>query len=208
VGRQLGSPHLGQRRADQPFALPIVIMSERDDSRLVSASLAGDTGAFAELVEKYQKPLYNTALRIIGNCEDAQDITQNTFLKAYDKLGDYRREHQFFSWIYRILINESLNLRKVTGRYEPLSEHLATSNPGPDQEHDAQVLSERIEMCLRQLPYDSRMVIVLRHFNDFTYDEMSALLSIPTKTVKSRLFTARRALADILKRHGVRYGNP
>jgi RNA polymerase sigma-70 factor (ECF subfamily) len=178
-------------------------MSERDDNRLVSECLSGDTGAFAKLVGKYEKPLYNTALRIVGDRADAQDVTQDTFLKAYEKLNSYRPEHKFFSWLYRILINESLNHRKSQDRLEPIPDDLASPEPGPQEQHECSVLSDRVECCLRELPHDSRIVIVLRHFNDFTYDEMSEMLSISAKTVKSRLFTARRALAEILQRHGV-----
>ena len=84
-------------------------MSDSEDRSLIRRCLRGDTEAFGRLIDRYQGPLFNTALRITGDCEEAKDITQTIFIKAYEKLSSYKPEHKFFSWIYRMLINESIN---------------------------------------------------------------------------------------------------
>lgn len=178
-------------------------MLERDDNSLVLECLKGDIGAFAELVDRYQKPLFNTALRMVGDYEEARDITQDVFLKTYNNLAKYQPKYKFFSWVYRILVNESINCLKKRKNHQELNEDMMATGRTPDQEYEANVLSAKMEEALRELTFDARVVIVLRHFNDMGYQEMSDVLSIPAKTVKSRLYSARKNLAGILERRGV-----
>jgi RNA polymerase sigma-70 factor (ECF subfamily) len=173
-------------------------MSDVDDRSLVSDCLNGSTRSFDVLVDRYYKVLYVVALRVTGNREEAQDVTQTTFLKAYEKLATFDPEHRFFSWIYRILMNESLNQLKKRRPTVEIEDGFATHERTPDQEYERGRLSEVVQEALMQLPMKQRQVLVLRHFGDLSYGEISSVLGVPEKTVKSRLFSARRWLCSIL----------
>lgn len=180
-------------------------MNERTDADLVQASLAGEDRAFEMLVRKYQTPVYNLALRMVKEPQDAEDITQTVFVKAYEKLDTYKPSHQFFSWIYRIAINESINFSKKRKRLDEYESGISgRREETPEDEFNADDLSEVIGEAIMMLKVDYRMVIVLRHFHDYSYQEMSDVLGIPEKTVKSRLFSARQLLKEILESEGIR----
>lgn len=162
----------------------------------------GHSEAFDGLVDRYQRPLYNTALRMTGDSEEARDITQEAFVKAYERLSEYKPEHKFFSWVYRILINDTLNHLKQRKLTQGLDADYISQERLPDEEFDARRRSELIEHALRALSFEQRIVIVMRHFNDMSYLEMSTILSLPEKTVKSRLYSARQNLAALLSQMG------
>jgi RNA polymerase sigma-70 factor (ECF subfamily) len=180
-----------------------VVSVEDDEGALLDRCLGGDGGAFGQLIDRYQRVLFNVSLRMVGNREDALDITQTVFLKAYENLGTFDRRHKFFSWVYRIMINESLNHLSKTKRTEPLDESLQSGARGPDEECSQSRLRELIQAALLELSPDYRQVIVLRHFGQLSYEEMSGALEVPEKTVKSRLHTARQLLGDIFSKHGI-----
>jgi len=177
---------------------------EQEEDDLLVRCLDGDGGAFGELIDRYQRVLFNVSLRMVGNREDARDITQTVFLKAYENLGSFDRKHKFFSWVYRITINESLNHLSKSRRLEPLDESLQSRESGPDEECDRHRLRDSIQAALSELSPDYRQVIVLRHFAQLSYQEMSGVLEVPEKTVKSRLYTARQLLGDMFSKHGIR----
>lgn len=180
-------------------------MKERSDAVLVDQCLKGDNSAFEALVLEYQKPIYNLALRMVRVPEDAEDIVQTVFVKAYEKLDSYNPAHRFFSWIYRIAVNESINFckrNKKTDEYE--SGVKAAVGPTQEEDYRAGVLGKCVGDAIGCLKVDYRLVIVLKHYHDFSYKEMSDVLQIPEKTVKSRLFSARQQLKIILEREGIR----
>jgi len=182
---------------------PVLGVNEEEEELLVRC-LDGDGGAFGELIDRYQRVLFNVSLRMVENREDARDITQTVFLKAYENLGSFDRKHRFFSWVYRITINESLNHLCKNRRLEPLDESFQSRETGPEEECARSLLSDSIQAALLELTPDYRQVIVLRHFAQLTYQEMSGVLEVPEKTVKSRLYTARQLLGDIFSKHGIR----
>lgn len=173
-------------------------MDNGEDAERARRCLQGDHQAFEPWVAEYQKVLFNVALRMVGNYEDARDVTQTTFVKAYEKLDTYDSRHRFFSWIYRIMINEALNLIQRRKTSQPLDPNLV-SRENPQEEAQFRELSERVQAALMKLPPDYREVLVLRHFAELSYTEMSSLLRIPEKTVKSRLYTARQRMAEMLE---------
>ncbi len=173
-------------------------MDSGDDVELTSRCLHGDPQAFEALVKKYQGVVFNVALRMVGNHEDARDIAQTTFLKAYEHLGSYDPQYRFFSWIYRIMRNECLNLLQRRKVHVPLDPGLPSA-ADPQEELAERELSERVQAALMKLAPDYREVVVLRHFAELSYHEMSAQLKVPEKTVKSRLYTARQRLGDLLQ---------
>lgn len=181
-------------------------MSATDDNRLIEATLRGEVEAFGTLVERYQRPLYNAALRITGNREDALEATQTAFVAVFDKLHTFDPTHRFFSWIFRAVVNEALDIARRSSRFiadeEAAAAQLAAGNP--ETEYSASQEGIRVRRALERLAVDHRVVLVLRHFQDLSYAEMAELIGIPEKTVKSRLFSARRELRELLERDGNR----
>jgi len=163
----------------------------------VALCLKGDASAFEPLVARYQRVLFNVALRMIGDREDARDVTQTAFVKAWENLASYDPSHRFFSWLYRIMVNESLNVIARHRRQVPLDADLPSPERA-DQAAEASELMERLRAGLLVLPRESREVLVLRHFSELSYQEIAWTLGIPEKTVKSRLFTARQRLGELL----------
>lgn len=173
-------------------------MSEANDEDVQSVArcLAGDTGAFEPLVTRHQRVLFSVALRLVGNYEDARDATQNTFVRAYERLDTFDPERRFFSWIYRIAINECLNFRRVRRSYEPLDPSLQAT-PRADVVEAAE-RNDRVRAAIVELTPEQREVVVLKYFAEMSYGEISDALGVPEKTVKSRLFTARQRLGTRL----------
>ncbi len=167
--------------------------SDEQDRALVRQCLEGQRDAIGALVDRYQKRLFNVALRMLGNVQDAEDVTQTVFLNAYLKLRSYDPKYRFFSWIYRMTVNESLNALKRRKPTVTLEDSLENQAPGaaPDRVAEAE---DRVGKALMRLKPDDRAVVVLCHFVSFSYQEIAEVLEIPVKTVKSRLFTARERL--------------
>lgn len=178
-------------------------MVREDEEELVARSLEGDTRAYGRLIDAHQRVLFNLALRMVNDLEDAKDLTQIVFIKAYEGLATFERGRKFFSWIYRIMVNESLNLIARRRPSEPLDEEMETLEHRPDRIAESNEVTGIIQEALTELSPDYRQVIVLRHFAQLSHQEMSELLEVPEKTVKSRLFTARRILGEILTKRGV-----
>ena len=164
---------------------------------LIRQSLAGDTDAFGLLVRRYQNVMYTVALRMVGNGEDARDVTQDAFVKAYRQLATFDPNYKFFSWMYRIVVNESFNVIRARRPQEPIDSEVATKG-NPFETALAGERHAHIEAALQRLTPDYRSVVVLRHFGGQSYSEIAEALSIPEKTVKSRLFTARQLLGEML----------
>jgi RNA polymerase sigma-70 factor (ECF subfamily) len=176
-------------------------MPEADEDVLrVARCLRGDPSAFDDIVRRYERVLFSVAHRMLGNYEDALDATQNAFVHAYEGLESYDPGRRFFSWIYRIAVNECLNFRRARRPSEPLPEQMAAAAAGSPLETVAALeRSQWIDGALVRLSEEHRLVVVLRHFADLSYNEMSDVLGVPEKTVKSRLFEARQRLGDLLR---------
>jgi len=181
-------------------------MAKVDDLQLVEKCLAGDSSAFGKLLATYQKAIFNLALRMTGSYEDAQDITQAVFIKAYEKLESYNPEFKFFSWIYRMAVNSSINFLKQKRQTVALSEMMVATEKNPEEQYLITETNREVLDSLMELSIDYRVAIILRHFGGFSYQEMSYILNIPEKTVKSRLFSARMNLRQILSKHGIDHG--
>jgi RNA polymerase sigma-70 factor (ECF subfamily) len=178
-------------------------MKTAEDAELVRACRNGEESAFEALIDKYQRAIFNAALRIVNDREEAKDITQNVFLKAYENLASYDPHYRFYSWIYRIAVNESLNLLNSKRRFEPLGEDRPSGQRNPEDAAAAAELGRYVQEALMSLNQDYRVVIVLRHFLNCSYEDISHIIRVPEKTVKSRLFTARQILKDLLSQKDV-----
>ena len=175
-------------------------MIEEPDEDLVERCRSGDRAAFTPLVLRYQRPLYNAAYRVLGNAEDAAEVTQAVFLKIVEHLDEYDPRHRFFSWAYRIALNEALNRLRAAGREEPLDDDDALAGAALDPERQAGE-SERCRHLPRaqlRLRAAERIMIVLRHYSECSYREIGEAVGVDEKTVKSRLFEARQRLRALL----------
>ncbi len=181
-------------------------MNEESDGTLVRRTCSGEPRAFEALVRRHEKTVYNAALRMLHDREEARDVTQTVFLKVYEHLGEYDPSHKFYSWIYRIALNESiksLQRRKPTdgSRFRD-----ARWRAGPERVCDRRQLSDGMAAAIMSLRTEYRAVIVLRHFMDCSYEDMAAILELPEKTVKSRLFSARQLLKTAHGNQGMDVG--
>ena len=173
------------------------LIQDAEDEALVSRSLAGDAGAFEALVSRHQRALYTVACRMLGNREEARDAVQSAFIKAYEHLGSFDPRHRFFSWIYRIVVNECLNLLRARRPIDELSPALAAQGTPFDVAADGQ-RARQVQAALLKLSPDARAVVVMRHYGELSYDEIGVALGVPSKTVKSRLYDARQRLGEML----------
>jgi RNA polymerase sigma-70 factor (ECF subfamily) len=167
------------------------------DRALVRRFLDGERAAGDELVSRYHRSVFNVALRMLGNVQDAEDVTQTVFGNAFVALDTYDPRYRFFSWIYRMTVNESLNMLKRRRNVISLDGSFDVPAPSAISQSAAEA-EERVESALLELKPDDRAVVVLRHFVSFSYEEISEVLGVPVKTVKSRLFTARERLRQSL----------
>ena len=174
--------------------------SDAQDSELVRDSLRGERKAFETIVESYQKPIFNVALKILHRVDDAEDITQSVFIKAYENLSKFNTKYRLFSWLYRIAINESLNLQKLQRRNVSLDVTLVSSEPTPEELCQDNQANQAVHEAVDKLKADYQVVIILKHFQGLSYEQISEILEVPEKTVKSRLYDARQLLRDILIR--------
>ena len=176
-------------------------METEADDELIERYRNGDREAFAALVVRYQRPVYNAAWWVLRNAEDASDVAQSVFLKVAERLDDYDPQYRFFSWLYRIAVNEALSVLRRGGREEPLDEEIDVAGPdGDDPERHASdaELAARVRNAVMRMSTNDRTVLMLRHFSDLSYLEIAQVLELDEKTVKSRLFEARQRLRGLL----------
>lgn len=168
----------------------------------VERCLNGDVNAFGQLIDRYERPVYNTVLHMVGDIEDAREVCQQVFMKAFQHLATYDPQRKFFSWIYRVAINEAINHVKSRHQHEPLNDTLRTARANPAERFEESQQWIHLHEEIMKLEPNYRAVIILRHFLHLSYLEASEILTVPEKTVKSRLFTARQQLRDAMKARG------
>ncbi len=167
------------------------------DNELVDLCMEGDHRAYETLVRKYQQILYTTACQITGDHISAKDVVQNVFIKAWQKLATFDKRFRFFSWLYRITVNESLNQKRDNHTGEELPLDLSYSSD-PHQDMETNESNIRLQEAIEMLPMDHRMVLYLKYFDDLPYRDIAYILEIDENLVKSRLYTARVRLRELL----------
>lgn len=179
-------------------------MLPKRDEDLVRLCLLGEQNAYTELVDRYQKPIYNLALRMTNDQADAADVTQTTFIKAFEKLVTFKSYHHFFSWLYRIGINESINCLRKRRRFVPIPD--ASVSPGLQAGEGAAAAetAQLVQLALMHLNREYRLILILRHFHGLNYDDIAHMLNLSVNLVKVRLVTARRLLKNILIKMGMK----
>lgn len=183
-----------------------------DEAVLVESARSGDMNAFSRLVAQYQDRVLNTCWRISGRLEDAEDLAQETFLKAMESIGKFRRQSGFYTWLFRIAVNVSISHRRRKGRGPRLSLHSADGEQGrpdgmladgraadPSARLTALETQRLVQEGLDGLDDDHRTIIVLRDIEGFDYRQIAEILEIAEGTVKSRLHRARMELKDRLE---------
>ncbi len=188
-------------RGWMPQAAPV-----DDEKTLVRRGQAGDNDAFARLVERNQAGVYNLALRMTRDPEEAVDLTQETFLRAWRSLPGFRAEAKFSTWLYRIAYNVCLS-RRIVHAATFADPSAADAVPAPEGEEPPAILlrqerRERVVAAMNRLTPAYRLVLDLYYWRDCTYDEIAAILDLPMGTVKTHIFRAKAALRTVLTAEG------
>lgn len=176
------------------------------DASLVLQIKAGDKQALAELVERHKRLAYQVALGLVGNKDDAYDISQEAFLRVYRSARTYDSAKPFLPWFYTIISNLCRTWLRRRSRRENRSvdiddvAYLVFTEDNPERELIQKEAISRLRAALKELPYNDREIIMLQHFRNMSYDEIAQLLGIPRGTVMSRLYYARKKLATLMRR--------
>ena len=180
-------------------AVAAVPESRDRDEDLVRRYLSGDRAAFAALVERHERRVYNLALRMTGREEDARDAAQDAFLTVLRKLSSFRGEAAFTTWLHRVTVNACYDLLRKRQRAPLLDrggDDMPAIEPPPVPDHaDLSDLSIDVQRALMQVPEDFRAVMILHDVHDLPQEEVAAIVGVPVGTVKSRLHRGRVALA-------------
>ena len=184
---------------------------EKVETSVVKRALNGEEKAFAEILDRYKGPIYGLILRMVRNKEEAEDLVQEAFIKAFNALPSFNEEYAFSTWLYKIAVNNCIDyFRKKRLATFPLDKPIMSKNgeikrefsdTGSTPEH-RMLSSERttmIDQAIDTLPEKYRIVIILRHKEDRAYEEIAEILEIPLGTVKARIFRAREMLKRKLK---------
>jgi RNA polymerase sigma-70 factor, ECF subfamily len=175
-------------------------MTEIEENKVIESVLAGETDDFRHLVVKYQQPVFNYVFRNVGDYDNAKDVTQQVFIKAYVKLNTFNNKYKFFSWLFRIAINETINYSKYHRRFVRIDDYKRELAHEEYKSLEKEELKERVEKSVMELSPKYRTLIILKHFEDYSYSEIAAISGLTEKKVKSRLFTAREKLSKKLGR--------
>ena len=192
------------------FSRDLTAATDRD---LVATAVTGVEGSFEELVRRYQRPISAYVYRMVGNYESALDLTQEIFIKVYSSLQRYRSEFKFSTWIYKIAHNAAIDhLRRTATREQSLvmgpendqfDLPVESKRPSPEQESERKERRGEIESVVRALPSNYRELIILRHSQDLSYEEIVEVTGLPLGTVKNRLFRAREMMRQQFIERGI-----
>ncbi len=168
----------------------------------VDQALRGDRAAFGQLMHRYAGAVYNLAYRMLGNAEDAEDASQEIFLRAYTRLASFDRARKFSTWLLSIGSNYCIDrLRRRRFAWLTLDDAayaLPSAEPGPERSALSHERRERVQQALQRLPENYRLVTVLRYWHDLSYEEIERVTGLPESTIKTRLHRARHMLAAAL----------
>ncbi len=185
--------------------------SKDTDEQLVERVFSGETRAFELLVLRYQHRLLGLIGRLVRDPHEAEDIAQETFIKAYKALGNFRGESAFYTWLYRIAINTANNYLVSRGRRPPdtdvdidddeqIEAQVALADhDDPASNHQRDELKKAIDQAIAELPEDLRTAFTLREFSGLSYEEITEIMGCPVGTVRSRIFRAREAIDNKIR---------
>jgi len=202
--------NLAASSVSRAFNRDLTVASDRE---LVATAVSGVEGSFEELVRRYQRPISAYVYRMVGNYESALDLTQEIFIKVYSSLRRYRAEFKFSTWIYKIAHNSAVDhLRRNATREQSLvvgpegdqyDLPIESGRLTPEQESERKERRVEIESVVRALPANYRELIILRHSQDLSYEEIVEVTGLPLGTVKNRLFRAREMMRQQFVEKGI-----
>jgi RNA polymerase sigma-70 factor (ECF subfamily) len=182
------------------------------DVELIAKAISGREDGFEELVRRYQRPITNYVFRMLNDYDASLDVTQEVFIKVYNSLSRYSSEYKFSTWLYRIAHNaaidfirrrspneQSIETENKDGAYQL---QIESPNPTPEQDRERSEWRTEIEAVVKCLPAVYRELILLRHAQDLSYDEIAEITNLPLGTVKNRLFRAREMMREIFIERG------
>lgn len=185
---------------------------EKCDKQLIKEAKSGSVEAFEELIKQCQKKVFNIAYKMTGSYDDANELAQEAFIRAYKSINKFKGDSLFSTWIYRITTNVCLDeLRKrknqkvisinedIKYNDEELKPQIKDESPGPEKIYERKEFKSLVKECIESLPPDYKTVIVLRDIEGFSYEEIAKIINCPEGTVKSRINRARKALREIFK---------
>lgn len=183
-------------------------MNQISDQSLIDSCLAGRRDAFGQLVERYQNRLFHSLLHLLGSTEDAQDAAQDAFVQAFEKLGSFRGQSQFYSWLFRIAFNTAVSNKRKTrrmtvsleARKEASGAEPTDGNPSTEPSYALDVSDRQrlIQQALAELSDEFRTALVLKEMDGMSYEEIAGVVEVPVGTVRSRIHRARLELRDKL----------
>ncbi len=189
-------------------------MTREQENAVVRSILDGDVNAYELLVKEYEKSVYNLALRMVGNSEDAADMSQEAFIKAYNSLTSFRGDSKFSVWLYRIVSNVCLDFIRSRKRKQTMSlstedddgdsveMDIADDTQSPERLMEKQLTRDAVRRALPSMPPIQREILLLREIQGLSYDEIAEVLNLEAGTVKSRIFRARKKLSAFLIEDG------
>ena len=187
-------------------------MTPEEEKRLVKAAQGGSERAFEALFDANQKLVYNLAIKLTGNPDDALDVSQEAFIKAYKNLAAFRFESRFSAWLYRLTYNAAMDFLKKSKPAVSLTQEdgegdeqelvIPDSSPGPEELVERDDIRRAVREAVAALPDDKREILIMREFSGMSYGDIAAALGLEEGTVKSRIARARSALAEILVKAG------
>lgn len=172
-----------------------------DDIRLIKSAKRGNMDAFSKMVSNYKNFVYRTAYGILNHKSDAEDVTQETFIKVYQSLKGLRDERTFPSWLAKITVRNALDWRERHRRHRTESYEESLVSSGLNPHHQSEIRMD-LYQAMQRLGADHRTILILRELHGFSYDELAEILELPVGTVRSRLHHARLQLRDELNREG------
>ncbi|MCX6234334.1 MAG: RNA polymerase sigma factor [Bacteroidetes bacterium] len=173
-------------------------MSETEIRVIIEEVLAGKPSSYGKLIRMYQQPVYRLAFKMTGSREDAKDLTQIIFMKAYINLKTFATTRKFFSWIYRIALNETLNHLKSARQFVDLDDEEIIDHGSPEEVYATKERKVMVQRALLTLDPKHRSLVIMKYYDGLSYEEISEVTGLPMKKVKSRLFEARQNLKEYL----------
>src|SRR5215213_8520351 len=177
------------------------------DAELISISISGREESFEELVRRYQRPIVGYVFRMLGDYDSALDVTQEVFIKIYNSLHRYSSDYKFSTWLYRIAHNATIDhIRRNSANTQSIETEtpdgayqlqIESRDPSPEVVRERKEWKVEIEAVVKRLPTAYRELILLRHSQDLSYDEIAEVTGLPLGTVKNRLFRAREMMREI-----------
>jgi RNA polymerase sigma-70 factor (ECF subfamily) len=177
------------------------------DAELIHTSIGGREESFEELVRRYQRPIVGYIFRMLGDYDSSLDVTQEVFIKVYNSLHRYSSDYKFSTWLYRIAHNATIDhIRRNSANTQSIETdcgdgsyqlQIESRDPSPEKERERKEWKAEIEAVVKRLPTAYRELILLRHSQDLSYDEIAEVTGLPLGTVKNRLFRAREMMREI-----------